>query len=60
MERREATGVIDRKNDEVKRAGKERLEMMRAWVDARASLRSFDVCRVGAHETLRIGAAEQD
>jgi len=31
--RREATGVIDRKTGEVKRAGKVTPEMMRAWVD---------------------------
>ena len=31
--RREATGVVDRKTGEVKRAGKVTPEMMRAWVD---------------------------
>jgi tRNA-splicing ligase RtcB (3'-phosphate/5'-hydroxy nucleic acid ligase) len=31
--RREATGVVDRKTGEVKRAGKVTSEMMRAWVD---------------------------
>jgi len=33
MGRREATGVVDRKTGEVKRAGKVTPEMMRAWVD---------------------------
>jgi tRNA-splicing ligase RtcB len=33
MGRREATGVVDRKTGEVKRAGKVTSEMMRAWVD---------------------------
>ena len=33
MGRREATGVVDRKNGEVKRAGRVTSEMMRAWVE---------------------------
>jgi hypothetical protein len=31
MGRREATGVVDRKTGEVKRAGKVTSEMMRSW-----------------------------